>query len=199
MTISFFLQNNLFYVHSEQYSKIYEVAKMRKMADSIALFLKDVALNANFSHYKRIVYSSGATSFTTARIIYSLLKGLRIAFPALTFLGISHFLTYLTIFNKKSPSGIIAISTMRGDYFICEYNQSLLSSVKILSIDTLKRSTQIVFFIENSDFNNLNLAKLQFQLLNTPALTRNLNFINNDLKIDYGFTPEYKNQNTCGF
>lgn len=196
MTISFFLQNNRFCVYSEQYSQIYEVAEMRKMADNIALFLKDVTLNANFSHYKRIVYSSGATSFTTARIIYSLLKGLRITFPALTFLGISHFLTYLTIFNKKSPSGIITIPTMRGDYFICEYTQSLLSPAKILSIDTLKQSTQNVFFIEKSDFNNLNLAKIQFQLLNTLTLAQNLNFINNDLKIDYGFTPEYKNQKT---
>lgn len=182
--ISLFIRNKEFHVYNKNFLNIYSVPESRQLSDFIPMFLKDFL--ARVPKFDEVIYSSGPGSFTTVRIMNALLKGLFISNPSLKFTGISNFLTYFKA--APLPPTTIAIPTMRGDYFTCNFkNDKIINS----QISTLSDPTK--FCIDSSPFfDNINLASVQYSILNTELSNQNSNYITNFLQINYGFTPEYK-------
>lgn len=192
MTISLFIKNKEFHVFGENFENVYGVNESRELADNLPVFLKDAISKDGNSDFETVIYSAGPASFTTVRIINSLLKGLLVARPALKFVGVSNFLTYMVIASKVSSRGILAIPTMRGDYFTSEYNDEKLQNPKILGLQNIEKHEGKVFFDEDTIYNDINLSKVQKSMLNSNFAVENSGCIKKSLEIDYGFTPEYK-------
>lgn len=191
MTLSLFIRNQEFYICFGDVSRIYEPASARNLADSIPVFLADFLEKVDFPSCRKVIFSSGPASFTTSRIMNSVVKGLAVSRPGLEFIGISNFLTYMYIASSSRPSGCLAIPTMRGDYFCVKYCDGQLGNIEIL--DTLLQS---VILDNNEVFENINLANIQRAVIDSGVFKTNSSFTTRSLDVDYGFTPEYKYQTT---
>lgn len=178
MILSIFLHDNQFHIASEYDAEIYNVTDKRKMADNIMLFIDGFLKNANISDVDKIVFPNGPASFTSIRIINSLVKGLCIAKPDIKHIGVSNFLTYIYVKNK--PSGTVSIPTQRGDFFVADYFDWQIKK-------TYLSDQNCTISIEK------NLAKAQIDLLDSDMVAKNSNFITQDFVLDYGFTPVFKN------
>ena len=192
MTISLFIRNKEFQVSTEGFNDIYKVNESRELADNIPVFLKDFISKIAISNIEKVIYSAGPASFTTIRIINSVLKGLLVSYPNVKFVGVSNFLTYMAISSKISADGIIAIPTMRGDYFTCEYSNKKILTTGLLDTQSIEKYKTSIFFDNDNIYDDINLSKLQKSILNSDFNIENSNYIKNSLEIDYGFTPEYK-------
>ena len=187
MILSLFIRNKEFHVAYGDFAHIYKVTESREMADSVPVFLKEVLDFVAFEECDTVLYSSGPASFTTARIMTSLIKGFAISRADLKFIGISNFLTYLYIASQTKSSGLLAIPTMRGDYFASTYKDDALDDVKLLN------DLPTVALLDNSQiFEPANLASVQINIINTNIAIINKEYIQNTLDINYGFTPEYR-------
>ncbi len=185
MNVSIFLKGKEFHVVYGNLEDIYIETETRNLADNIPLFISKYLVD----NLENLIYSSGPCSFTAIRIINSIVKAFFIFFLTAKYWGISHFLTYLKVLSEIYSKGTIAIPTMRGDYFTSQFNNNKLENI---NIKNLQLQNNGLVFIENSNlFSNINLAKTQMDLLNTPFALLNSHFIDTDLKINYGFTPEY--------
>ena len=191
MILSLFLRNKEFHVSCGEFEHIYKVTESREMADNVPAFLKETMDHIDFSKCSKVIFSSGPASFTTARIMNSLVKGLKISAPNLDFLGISNFLTYLYIASQHNSEGSIALPTMRGDYFYAAFSEKKLSDIEIFS--DLNQNT---ILDSNEIFDNINMSTIQEKLSDDNIVKMNPNYIQNSLDINYGFTPEYKSTPT---
>ena len=187
MILSLFIRNKEFHVAYGEFAHIYKVNESREMADSVPMLLKEVLDSVAFDECDDVLYSSGPASFTTARIMTSLVKGIAISQPALKFTGISNFLTYLYIALQTKSSGLLAIPTMRGDYFATAYQDDVLEDEIIMS-ELPKHAV-----LDNDQmFELANFASVQINIINTNIAIINKKYTQNTLDINYGFTPEYR-------
>lgn len=192
MNISIFLKGREFHVFCENFEKVYIETETRNLADNIPVYISEVISEVSTDNLENLIYSSGPCSFTSIRIINSIVKAFLISFPKLKFIGISHFLTYFYLAKHVYSNGLIAIPTMRGDYFTAHFGGDKLSSINIEKISENNHLCNNPVVFESSDlFLNINLANIQQLLINDNLFTANYQFINTDLRIDYGFTPEY--------
>ncbi|MDR1390896.1 MAG: hypothetical protein LBI95_00795 [Holosporales bacterium] len=202
--LSIFIKNKEFHIASDEFNDIYEVSESRALADTIPLFIKDVLLkrishlgNSDFKkgeiiEVDEVVYPSGPASFTTMRIIGAVVKGMSVANPKTKFWGISNFLTLLSISNAFSKKGIIALPTMRGDYFTSEYINDKLSKMQLRDAKCISNYQGNTYFDNSDIFDNMNLACRQKEIVNSNLSICNSAYIKNTTEIEYGFTPEYK-------
>lgn len=187
MILSIFLKGKEFHIFYGELEKVYTVQETHALADNIPLFISEIMSQSSLDNLEQVIYSSGPCSFTNIRIINSIVKAFRISSPNIKFLGLSHFLTYLSIAHTFSPRGLIAIPTMRVDYFTAKYEKDKLEEIVIQNIE---QDYSVIF--ENSKcFENINLAKQQYGLLDSRILISNPQFMNTSLDINYGFTPQY--------
>ena len=186
MILSLFIRNKEFHLSGGSFEQLSRIEETRGMADKVPELFKTFINQINFSEIDTVLYSSGPASFTTARIMNSMLKGIKIVRPDIEFVGISHFVTYLSIIAKQHEQGTIAIPTMRGDYFTCRFVDSKLEEMNI----STKLSNDVILS-NNEILANMNLAKQQYSISNTDILKRNMDFVTHDLEIDYGITPKY--------
>ena len=187
MKLSLFIRNKEFHISCGDFAHIYKVTESREMADNIPLFLKDALDSVNFEQCDEIIYSSGPASFTTARIMNSLIKGLAISRPDLKFTGISNFLTYLHIASQTLSDGILAIPTMRGDYFTVVFKNGELGDLELFN-----EFDSDVILDTDKKFDNVNLAYIQMNIVNIKIVKINDKYIQSTLDINYGFTPKYR-------
>jgi len=186
MILSLFIRDKEFHLSCGNFEQIYTIKETRGMADKVPEDFKTFIGQLNFREIDTVLYSSGPASFTTARIMNSMLKGIKVVHPDMKFVGISHFVTYLSIIIKHHEQGAIAIPTMRGDYFICRFANSQLGTMYVdseISNDTIISNNPVL--------ENINLAMQQYTINNSEVFIKNIIFITNDLEIDYGITPEY--------
>lgn len=192
MNISIFLKDKEFHIVCGDLEDIYIETETKNLADNIPLFISDIISKCSINNLENLIYSSGPCSFTSIRIINSIVKAFAISFPTAKFCGISHFLTYLKVLNETYSKGTIGIPTMRGDYFTSRFNNNKLEKIDIENLSKEYLLNNELIFVENSGlFSNINLAKIQLGLFNTSLFLQNSQFINTDLRINYGFTPEY--------
>lgn len=187
MILSLFIRDKEFHLSCNGFEQLCKIAETRGMADKVPEIFRTFIKQINFSEIDTILYSSGPASFTTARIMNSMLKGIKVVHPGMKFVGISHFVTYLSIIMKQHTQGAIAIPTMRGDYFICRFVGSQLDKMHIsneISNDDVITSNSLLL-------SNINLATQQYCINNGDIFKRNMDFITYILEIDYGITPEY--------
>lgn len=192
MNISLFLKGKEFHITCGKIENIYVENETSNLADNVPLFISDIISKTDINNLENLVYSSGPSSFTSIRIINSIVKAFAISFPKVKFLGLSHFLTYLYVLNDAYSRGVIAIPTMRGDYFTTLFNNKKLNNINIEKIPfKYSQLNDPVIFESSNILPNINMAKAQLLLLNTDFVAFNPRFINTALSINYGFTPEY--------
>ena len=187
MILSLFIRNKEFHVAWGDFARAYKVNEPREMADSVPMFLKEAIDFVAFEQCNTILYSSGPASFTTARIMTSLIKGIAISRPDLKFVGISNFLTYAHIASQVKDSGMLAIPTMRGDYFVTSYRDGSLTDIKVMN-----ELPTNAFLDDDHVFDVKNLASMQIGAINANTAAINSKYMQTSLDINYGFTPEYR-------
>ena len=190
--LSLFLRGKECHISIDSFSNVYEVLETREVADNFVYFLSNAMNSCKKSEIKEVVFASGPASFTSVRIINSIVKGLYISDKKIKFVGVSSFLSYLYIARNISKAGILAVPTMRGDFFISEYNDSRLSETRIKNLDELNKHEAPIFFDNDSIFNETNMAVVQIQLLDSDIPAKNKSYISDSLDPEYGFTPSFK-------
>ncbi len=189
---SFFINNEFCYIYTNDNSYTYKLSQLNKMADKVTMYIKNSLPNYKL---EKIIYSAGPLSFTTLRVINSIIKGIKIVNNNTEFIGVSNFLTYLSIIANNNNEGLIAIPTYRGDYFICTYDvYNKLSEVSISNLDYFNNvvyKTILTSDISNL-FKNINLAQQQFKILYSNISIINKKFINYSTDVIYNITPTFK-------
>ncbi|MBQ8651042.1 MAG: hypothetical protein IJ481_00750 [Alphaproteobacteria bacterium] len=184
MILSIFIHNGSFHISNFELSVEYGNSKGRALADSLPLYLKDFLSKIDRNKISRILYPSGPGSFTTMRMVHSIVKGISIASNKVDFFGISSFLTYYYFIKKDC---FISIPTMRGDFFVCGFvadNQT---------IEYIANESK--GFATNSDyFNGNNFALDQIYIFKSKLATNKMQINSHDIVINYGFTPRYTNK-----
>ena len=189
---SFFINSEYCHVYTSEKSYIYKLSQLNKMADKVPMYIKN-----SLNNYKvtKIIYSSGPLSFTTLRVINSIIKGIKIVNKNIEFIGVSNFLTYLSLTEKNNTEGLIAIPTYRGDYFICTYDfNKKLSDISISSLENFNNVANKLLLTNDisSLFKNMNLAQQQFKILYNNISFINKEFINTSTEVIYNITPIFK-------
>ena len=192
MILSFFLRGKEFHVTTFEFSKVYEVAETREIADNIVYFLADAIEMSGNDEINTVIFPAGPGSFTTTRIINSMAKGLYVVNPSTKFISVSSFLTLLSIARNSSDVGALAIPTMRGDYFTTCYSDCMLQASKIESTEEINNYANNVYFDNDPIFSNINLAEAQHTVLSSNLVEKNKIFVSNSLEAVYGFCPIYK-------
>lgn len=190
--LSLFINNGYFHIYTYEHSYIYKLSQLNKMADKVPMYIKNSLPSYKL---KKIIYSSGPLSFTTLRVVNSIIKGIKIVNKDTEFIGVSNFLTYLSLIETNNTEGLIAIPTYRGDYFICTYNSDKkLSEISICNLDYFNNVAYKLILTNDIDilFKNMNLAQQQFKILYNDISIINKEFINNSTEIIYNITPIFK-------
>ena len=188
---SFFINNEYCHIYTSEKSYIYKLSQLKKMADKVPMYIKNSLPSYRL---KKIIYSSGPLSFTTLRVINSIIKGIKIVNKDIEFIGISNFLTYLSIIKTNNTEGLIAIPTYRGDYFICTYNSDKkLSDISISSLENFNNVANKLLLTNDISilFKNMNLAQQQFKILYSNISIINKEFINTSTEVIYNITPVF--------
>ncbi|MDR3030995.1 MAG: hypothetical protein LBU35_01255 [Holosporales bacterium] len=190
MILSFFLRLKECHIYTNTFSKIYKITETREVADNILCFIQEAIENNENRDIEKLIFSSGPGSFTSVRIVNSIAKGLYIVNKATKFISVSSFLTYL--YSLSTGEGLIAIPTMRGDFFVAEYYDNILKEFEILSIEDIGKYRKNTIFEFDEAFNSQNLARNQFKVLSSELAVKNKSLVSDLLHVSYGFTPEYK-------
>jgi tRNA A37 threonylcarbamoyladenosine modification protein TsaB len=166
------------------------------MADYIVHFIDDFL--EKFYKYQdkkieKLVFQSGPMSFTSHRIVNSIAKGLALTDKNIKLFAVSSFLTYSLEVSAKYSEVLVCISTMKGDFFTCEYKKSKICNIKIKNLDQINAETSKVFFEEDPDFNDVNFAATQLIALNSSNVNADGFITSGFSMINYGYTPQYHN------
>ncbi len=138
--------------------------------------------------FDTLIFSSGPESFTTMRVIGSVVKGIKLCYPNIEIIAISTFLSLFSIISLNQQNGSIAINTRRGDFYCMDFHELRLYNKRIIN-SNFKRNT--VFIDAELTRNKINLAEQQIKLLNTEKFIQNQQLIQHFTNIDYGTNPIY--------
>ncbi|MDR0640559.1 MAG: hypothetical protein LBF65_02410 [Holosporales bacterium] len=186
MTLSYFIRGKEFHVEHGDVSEIREASQTHELADKIIKFLSNLS---GVKDIKKVILQSGPASFTTLRSIYSIVKGISVTNKDIEIVTVPSFLTYLSIASRYSNSGLLAIPTMRGDFFTCRYVNNMLDKMIIRHIG----NTEDHLYTENNTiFNSINLASRQKELIDTELFPRNTFRITDNAEIIYEDSTIYK-------
>jgi tRNA A37 threonylcarbamoyladenosine modification protein TsaB len=138
----------------------------------------------------KIVFSSGPDTFTSIRVIGSIVKGISLCAPQMTFLAVSNFLTLFSLVPKNINSGGISIDTMRGDFYGMDFTGVLLTNYRLLRKEEWRENDSYVLY--NNEIDDRNLAVAQVKMLDSAKFKANQHLVSKSLKINYGTIPRYK-------
>lgn len=179
-------------MYTSNNSHIYTLSQLNKMADKVPMYVKDSLPSCKID---KVIYSAGPLSFTTLRVVNSIIKGIKIVNKNIEFVGVSNFLTYLSIINTNNSEGLIAIPTYRGDYFICTYDSNKkLSEISICNLEDFNNVAYKTILTNDISilFKNMNLAQQQFKILYNNISFINKEFITDSTEVIYNITPIFK-------
>ena len=187
MILSLFIRENEFHISNGNVDRIYAVEERCRLADMIPRALTDYLSDIDFNLINTLIYSNGPDTFTTLRIMASLIKGISIVRSDIRLISMSNFLTYIYKASEYSLTGSIAIPTQRGDYFVCDYTREGESEVQIhntLNPSVLLHTSQI--------FKNINLAQTQYEYYISSDAKTDIRGEFASTEIRYGIDPIYK-------
>ncbi|MDR3224529.1 MAG: hypothetical protein LBT03_03095 [Holosporales bacterium] len=186
MKLSYFIKNKEIHVFTDSgFSNIYYLNVSRETSDKIVPCIKEAIGKRSFDEITNIVYQTGPLTFTTARIIFALGKGITLSNPTIKFTGISSFLTYTTIATSKSITGTIAISTMCGSFYKNSYANGILTNENYSDIH------EPIYYEDDEIFQNINLAQIQTEILNSTIALQNQKYICQGINVLYTTSPNY--------
>lgn len=190
--LSLFLRGKECHISIAGFSKVCALSETREVADNFVWFLAETIKNAGSPLVKKVVFAAGPSSFTSVRVVNSVVKGLYIADRNIRFLGVSTFLPYLYLVSKISKSGVVAIPTMRGDFFTARFKDGALLDSTIETIQELDAGNIDIYYDNNEIFEKVNLATIQVELLGSEIARKNKLFISSSLNPFYGYCPKFK-------
>lgn len=163
--------------------RIYKVSEQHKIADLTPLFLGN-----EFRNLDKVIFPLEPLSFTTVRVVNSVVKALKIVYPATCFIGISNFLTYFHAVNENCDA--IAINSYRGDFYYRSITDGKFSQQAIATMDELKHKYKKPIFDVDLLRDDTNLAFVQYSALYSSYADKE--FIREGTEIEYVYTPHYR-------
>ncbi len=193
MKLSICLRGKICYAAtSSENALVHESENLRSVSDDIVPFIRDV-IDGKEGEISELIVSAGPGSFTSIRVLNSIARGILITKPSISVVSVSNFLPYLMILRQhKKDDGIIAIPTMRGDFFCMDFLDDSIYNYRVCDEDVLQDTYQNVYFDDSEIFNSHNFAGVQLEILGSNIANINKNLIHNNLDVVYGFDPEYK-------
>lgn len=165
--------------------RIYKVSEQHKIADLIPFFLSSELQNVN-----KVVFPLGPLSFTTVRIVNSVIKALKIAHPNTKFIGVSNFLTFFYVVHGNCD--VIAINSYRGDFYYRSVINAVFSKQSVGSMDEIKQIYKNPVFDTDLLLSGNNLAFAQYATLYERYSCNNRFLIRETTDVEYATTPIYK-------
>lgn len=156
---------------------------IRDTSEQMLRLLEQISID----DFNEVVFSAGPGSFTSMRIIGSIIKGIELCKPSIKILSISTFLSLFSIIPCKYTSGTIAIDTIRGDFYCMDFIDLRLYNRRICRKESIQNA-----FCDINLLNNTNLASQQIKLLQMKKFLTNQELIHYSSVIDYGINPNYK-------
>ena len=191
--LSFFLCNNCCHIFSPNTSRMHALSDAYKIADVAPLLLSDEIRNKNIT---KVIYSAGVLTFTTQRIVNSIIKALKLVNPNVRFISVSNFLTY---FHANKDCKAIAINSYCGSFYYREVIDGKLSGQSTDSLENLESKYKNVIIDADLLNNNVNLAYMQYVALcdyfngEIPNIINDKDgLIKESVDIEYSSTPIYK-------
>jgi tRNA A37 threonylcarbamoyladenosine modification protein TsaB len=161
MILSCCLRENELHVLAGEISKIHHIDNVRDIADIAPMLIHNTIAENSIQDVSKIVYPVGPGSFTAIRTMSSIAIGFSIANPIIEIIGVSSFSAYSFVAEKISRDYVIAIPTMRGDFFVYESSKSALENYDITNTENIPQNSGAVFYPNSEIFTNVNLAVAQ--------------------------------------
>lgn len=181
--LSFFVSNNCCHIYSENKLQIHKITEPHRIADLIPLFLK-----SELQKVDELIFPLGPLSFTTVRIVNSVVKALKIARPNTKFVGVSSFLTYFCI--AQGNCDVIAINSYRGNFYYRSIEHNKFSEQAVGTMDEIQQKYKNPLFDTDLLQTCSNLAFAQYiSLYNRYSDTE---LVQETTDIEYAFTPIYR-------
>ena len=174
MILSIFIRDKELHISTPDFARIQKVSRTCAMAETIAGLFGEVMLRQRINDISEIIYSSGPASYTTTRIMTSVIKGFQVVKPEITPAGILTFSTYLSML-PEDKEGFIAIPSMRGVYYVAKFERH-----KILSINEFKDLPPKTYSIDDEIFQAENLAIRQYKTYKNQILNQGNSLVKND-------------------
>ena len=181
--LSFFIISNCCHVYSENKLRIHKIAEPHRIADLIPLFL-----STELQSIDKVVFPLGPLSFTTVRIVSSIVKALNIVYPNAKFIGVSNFLTFFYAVRKNCD--VIAINSYRGDFHYRSVTNDTFSEQAVGVADEIRQAYKNPLFDTDLLSSDTNLAFAQYASLYAGCTNEEL--IRETTDIEYAFTPIYR-------
>ncbi|MDR2074767.1 MAG: hypothetical protein LBP31_00930 [Holosporales bacterium] len=178
--LSIFVNGHKYFVSSKKCAE-----KILGSENVISVIQKIMSKNED-----EIIFSSGPDTFTSMRAIGSIMKGMSLCAPQMTFLSISNFLTLFSLVPNDVTFGTIAINTMRGDFYCMSFTGMLLNNYRLIREEELNSNDDYVLY--NNKIENKNLATVQIEMLKSEKFNANVRLVSKSTEINYGIIPQYK-------
>ncbi len=188
--LSLFICGPLCSVSCQMFNKQIICSELRHTSEVMVSLLEE-AINSSNGFYE-CYFSEGPGSFTSVRVIGSIVKGIYLSDNDKKFTAISSFLTLLACIPSDVSNGTIAINTMRGDFYCMDFIGNRLLNYRVVGKQVLCHLSNVFYDIDLLS-SSYNVAQLQYALVGSIKYTNNLSLVSNIMRCDYGITPQYKN------
>jgi tRNA A37 threonylcarbamoyladenosine modification protein TsaB len=185
--LAIFLNGKKCYAATRQTEKTIECGSVRTVSDVLVPMLSEFH---EISEVNRVIFPVGPGSFTSIRVVLSVIKGFSIAGASRISLSpVSSFLPFFLALPESVKTGTLAISTGRGDYFCSRFDAFIIENQ--FSIISSISEIEDIFLDSDEIFSNVNLAGVMLRNIDSPraiANTRNATSLDEPV---YGFSPDY--------
>ena len=194
--LSIFLREKEFHICAGDFSSIYSVLSIRDFADSCPEFLQNALKESGAQPVDKIIFPFGGASFTTVRIVNSIVKGILVFNDSAKTISVSTFLPYLYALMRHHTyfsEGLIALPTMRGDFFVVNFCSCVITKKNIMSAEEISNCKTNIFYSDDEIFRDVNFAQIQKELVcDDEFLQSNKSFVSDSAEAFYEHSPEYK-------